>query len=161
MSVLIYTENWDGKFKKLSFELISYGSAIAKMIGTKAVVLSIGNVPEEELKKAGAYGASKILSAHDAKLVALDNQVYASVIAQAAEKEQAQVIVFAGNNTGKAIAPRVSVKLKAGLAAGVMGLPKSADPFVVRKKVFSHWHKTHSVLLKKLQTVLSKHSHLH
>ncbi|MEI6766387.1 MAG: electron transfer flavoprotein subunit alpha/FixB family protein [Bacteroidota bacterium] len=137
MSVLIYTENWDGKFKKLSFELISYGSAIAKMLGTKAVVLSIGSVPEEELKKAGAYGASKILSAQDAKLMALDNQVYASVIAQAAEKEQAQVIVFAGNNTGKAIAPRVSVKLKAGLVAGVMGLPNSADPFVVRKKVFT------------------------
>ncbi len=34
MSVLVYTENWDGKFKKLSFELVSYASEIAKMINT-------------------------------------------------------------------------------------------------------------------------------
>ena len=34
MSVLVYTENWDGKFKKLSFELVSYASGVAKMLNT-------------------------------------------------------------------------------------------------------------------------------
>ncbi len=32
MSVLVYTENWDGKFKKLSFELVSYATGVAKML---------------------------------------------------------------------------------------------------------------------------------
>ena len=44
MSVLVYTENWDGKFKKLSFELISYANEMAKQLGTEVIVLSIGNV---------------------------------------------------------------------------------------------------------------------
>ena len=30
MSVLVFTENWDGKFKKMSFELVSYASKIAE-----------------------------------------------------------------------------------------------------------------------------------
>ena len=60
MSVLVYTENWDGKFKKLSFELVSYASAVAKMMNTSVTALSIGKVGDDELKKLGNFGAQKI-----------------------------------------------------------------------------------------------------
>ena len=50
MSVLVYTENWDGKFKKLSFELISYANELAKKLNTSVTALSIGKVEEDELK---------------------------------------------------------------------------------------------------------------
>lgn len=138
MSVLIYTENWDGKFKKLSYELISYGKAIAESLNTENVALSIGNVAEEELKQLGNYGADKIVNVNDERLKGLSNQPYAKIISQVAAKEDASVIVFANNFTGKAVAPRVSVKLKAGLAAGVVELPSSFDPFVVKRKVFTN-----------------------
>lgn len=137
MSVLVYTENWDGKFKKLSFELVSYAKQIAEQSGTTVTALSIGSVDEAELKKLGNYGADKVLSAGDERLNVLINKAYASVIAEAAEKENAQVILFANNFTGKALAPRVSVKLKAGIASGVNAVPSSFDPFTVSKKVFT------------------------
>jgi electron transfer flavoprotein alpha subunit len=137
MSVLVYTENWDGKFKKLSFELVSYAKQIADQSGTTVTALSIGNVDEAELKKLGNYGAAKVLNANDDRLSALINKAYASVIAQAAEKEGADVLIFANNFTGKALAPRVSVKLKAGIASGVNAIPSSFDPFTVSKKVFT------------------------
>ncbi|MEZ5084372.1 MAG: electron transfer flavoprotein subunit alpha/FixB family protein, partial [Bacteroidales bacterium] len=41
------------------------------------------------------------------------------------------------NVSGKALAPRVSVKLKAGLVAGVCALPSTTDPFVIKKKAFT------------------------
>jgi electron transfer flavoprotein alpha subunit len=137
MSILVYTENWDGKFKKQSFELISYANELAKKLNTSVVALSIGKVEEDEMKKLGNYGAGKILAATDDKLQTLDNQVYASVIAQAATKENAIVILFANNNTGKAVAPRLSIKLKAGLATGVTSLPSNLEPFTISKKVFT------------------------
>jgi electron transfer flavoprotein alpha subunit len=137
MSVLVYTENWDGKFKKLSFELVSYAKQIADQSGTTVTALSIGNVDEAELKKLGNYGAAKVLNANDDRLSVLINKAYASVIAQAAEKEGADVLIFANNFTGKALAPRVSVKLKAGIASGVNAIPSSFDPFTVSKKVFT------------------------
>ena len=59
MSVLVYAENWDGKFKKLSFELVSYATGVAKMLKTFVIALSIGAVDESELKKLGNYGAKK------------------------------------------------------------------------------------------------------
>ena len=137
MSVLVFTENWDGKFKKMSFELVSYASKIAEMLNTQTVAVSIGDVQEDELKKLGNYAADKIISVNNNKLKNLDNQVYTSVIAEVAEKEDAKVVIIAQNNMGKALAPRLSVKLKAGLGAGVSKLPSSVEPFTIFKKVYS------------------------
>ncbi len=137
MSVLVYIENWDGKFKKLSFELVSYANEMAKQLGTNVTAVSIGNVDDAELKSLGQYGASKVMNVSDAQLEKLSNAPYARVVAEIAEKENAQVIVFANNNTGKAIAPRVSVKLKAGLVSGASEVPSSYDPFTVKKKAFT------------------------
>ena len=60
MSVLVYTENWDGKFKKLSFELVSYATGVAKLLNTSVTAISIGKVDNDELNKLGNYGASRI-----------------------------------------------------------------------------------------------------
>jgi electron transfer flavoprotein alpha subunit len=137
MSVLVYTENWDGKFKKLSFELVSYASKLAEMLNTSATVLSIGNVEAAELEKLGKYGAKKIVSVANDNLKVLDSQAYTSVIAEIAQKEGSKVIILSNNNSGKAIAPRLSVRLKAGIASGVSKLPASVNPFVAFKKVYS------------------------
>jgi electron transfer flavoprotein alpha subunit len=94
-------------------------------------------VDETELKKLSSYGANKIISVQNSKLNALNNQAYTSVMAQVVAKENAEVVIFAHNNTGKAIAPRLSVRLKAGLVTGVVGIPQSITPFVISKKIFT------------------------
>ncbi len=137
MSVLVFVENWDGKFKKLSFELITYSTRLAEMLNTQAVALSIGPVENSELEKLGKYGVKKIISAKNEHFSTLDNQVFTTVIADFAKKENAAVVVLSNNNTGKALAPRLSVRLKAGIGSGVSKLPISTDPFVIYKKVFS------------------------
>lgn len=135
MSVLVYTENWDGKFKKLSYELVSYAKAVAGLSGGTVTALSIGNVDQDELSSLGAYGANTVLNV--AYSEGLDNQLYSQIISAAMKKSGAKVLVLANNNSGKALAPRLSVKLKAGLASGVTAVPESVDPLVVSKKVFS------------------------
>ncbi|MEI7724487.1 MAG: electron transfer flavoprotein subunit alpha/FixB family protein [Bacteroidota bacterium] len=137
MSVLIFVENWDGKFKKLSFELISYGAKVAEMLNTEAVALSVGQVETSELEKLGNYGASRIISAVNSDINVFDSQAFTSIIAGFAKQEDAKVVILSNNNTGKAISPRLSVQLKAGLGAGVSKLPLSISPFIVYKKVFS------------------------
>jgi electron transfer flavoprotein alpha subunit len=137
MSILVYTENWDGKFKKLSFELVSYAKSVAEMLKTTVTAISIGKVETEELKRLGDYGADRILDLECPELKFLDNQVYAKIITEIALSVGSDVIIFSNNITGKAVASRVAVKLKAGIASGVNGLPVSLDPFIVRKRAFS------------------------
>jgi electron transfer flavoprotein alpha subunit len=137
MSILVYIENWDGKFKKLSFELISYASKLAEMLNSSVIVLSVGEVDKSELEKLGKYGAKKIINVTSENLKVLDNQAYTNVISDIAQKENAKVIVLSNNNTGKALAPRLSVKLKAGICSGVSKLPSNINPFIVFKKAYS------------------------
>ncbi len=137
MSVLIYAENWDGKFKKSTFELVSYGSAVAEMLNTTAAALTIGDVDANELLKLGKYGVKKIINVRGNGLNVLDNQVYAKNIADFSVKEGATVVILSNNNSGKALAPRLAVRLKAGLGAGVSKLPLSTSPFVVYKRAYS------------------------
>ncbi len=157
MAVLVFTESWDGKFKKSSFELVSYAKAMADSIGSKTIAISIASVSQDELNKLGIYGADKIISLSDEAFKTLDNQVYTKLIAELADRENANILVLAHNNTGKALAPRLSVRLKAGLVSAAVELPSSYDPFRVYKKVFSGKGFVHQVVKtqKKILTLSS------
>ncbi len=137
MSVLVYTENWNGKFKKLSFELVSYASAVAGMMKMSVTAVSIGKAEDGELKKLGNFGANKIINVISEQLTVLDNQAYTKILADIARKEGSKIIIFSNNITGKALAPRLSVRLKAGIGSGVSKLPLSAEPFTVYKRAYS------------------------
>ena len=82
MPVLVYTENVEGKFKKSTFEIVSYGRAIADQNKTSLVAISIGDVSKEELAGLGKYGADKVLNVSNEKLKNFINQAYASVVAE-------------------------------------------------------------------------------
>jgi electron transfer flavoprotein alpha subunit len=137
MSVLVFAENWEGKFKKSTFEAVSYAAAVAKSLNASVTAVAIGNVSDEDLKALGKYGASKVLSVKNDKLNGFVPAAYASVIAEAAQKENAKVVIVSYTYSGKAVAGRLAVKLKAGLVAGATALPSSTSPFTVRKKCFS------------------------
>jgi electron transfer flavoprotein alpha subunit len=137
MSVLVYIENAEGKLKKSAFEIISYAAAIASKLNLPLVALSIGKVSEEELNKASQYGATKILTAEGDNLKEINPQPYSTIIAEAAKNEQAKVVVLIAGFTGKSIAPRVAVKLGAGLAENVIELPQMDGSFIVKKGAFS------------------------
>jgi electron transfer flavoprotein alpha subunit len=137
MSVLIFVENWEGRFKKVSFELVSYGAKVAEVLRTEAIALSIGPVEKVEFEKLGSYGVSRIITVNCPALSIFDSQLFTSVIAHVAEITSSEVVVLSNNITGKALAPRLSVRLKAGLGAGVTSLPLGTEPFTVYKKAYS------------------------
>ncbi len=64
MSVIVYTENWKGTFRKSTFEAVSYASETAKLLGTDVIALSFGDVSDDELSRLGNYGVNKVLSAN-------------------------------------------------------------------------------------------------
>lgn len=138
MPVLVYAENAEGKFKKSVFEAVCYARAIADQNNTTLTALSIGDVSADELNALGNYGAHKILNVSADQLKNFVNQAYASIIAKSAETEQADVVVISNTFSGRGLAPRVAVKLQAGIIDGAVSLPETANgKFVVKKTAFS------------------------
>ena len=135
MSVLIFIDIAEGKIKKASFEAASYGAAIAQQLGTIASAIVLGK--SDELSTLGNYGISKVYNHSNESLQHFDAQVFTKLIAEANATIGADVFVFSNTTTGKSIAPRLSVRLKAGLVSGAVALPDTSNGFVVKKSVFS------------------------
>lgn len=133
MAVLVFVDNKNGKANKSSLEATGYAKSIADQLGTSVTAVSFGQLDGDG--GAGEYGASKVLVAenittHDA------GQLTKAVVA-AAEKEGAEVVVFSQDFSGKLIAPRVAVRMNAGLVSGATALPDTSNGFSVAKTVFS------------------------
>jgi electron transfer flavoprotein alpha subunit len=136
MSVYIFIDHTQGHVKKSSLEALSYGAALATQLGTTAEGILLGTIASDPAAL-GKYGIKKIHHAAQENLNALDAQVYARIIADTVAPSGEGVLVFSNNVTGKAVAPRVAVRLKAGLVSGAIALPDTASGFVVKKTVFS------------------------
>ncbi len=136
MSVLIFLDQSEGHIKKSSFEAASYGAKVAELLGTTAEAIVLGTVADD-LSTLGNYGIKKVHTVKNAALDHVDAQVFTKIIADAAKAIDAKVIIFSNNFNGKAIAPRLSVRLKAGLVSGAVALPDTSNGFTVKKNVFS------------------------
>ena len=135
MSILIYAESAEGKFKKTSFELASYAKKLAGDMGTTVTAITINATDNSQL---GTYGVDKVLAVKSDKLGAFNAKAYADAIKQAAQKENAKVVLFNSTTDSLYIAPLVAVGLEAGYASNVVAQPVSISPFQVKRNAFSN-----------------------
>ena len=135
MSILIYAEFAEGKFKKTALELASYAKKIAGETGTTVTALTINAANTAEL---GKYGVDKVLNVKSDKLSDFSAKAYADAIKQAAQKESAKIVLFNSTTDSLYIAPLVAVALEAGYASNVVAQPVSLSPFQVKRNAFSN-----------------------
>jgi electron transfer flavoprotein alpha subunit len=126
--ILVYS-NTDNGLSKASKEVVTY----AKKLGDSVVVVSNGNTSSDVLAQLGEFGASKVLV--DRTVSTDDVQQVIDLVAAAAESTGATTIVFSHDLTAKAVAPRLSVRLKAGLVSGATEIPNGDG--ATRVNVFS------------------------
>lgn len=135
MSVLVYTESENGKFKKTTYETVSYAKGIADEMGTSVTAVAIN---ADDVAALGTYGADKVLTVSNDKLSKFNAEAYADVIAQATKKEDAKVVVVGQSANDKYLAPILAVDLEAGYASNVVSLPESTEPFQVKRTAFTN-----------------------
>ncbi len=134
MSVLVFAESSNQKFKKTTLEAITYARKAAEALGTEAIALTVGKT--SDTADLAAYGAKRIVQVdYDG---GFDSQVFAAAIAGAASQVGATLVVLAHTSTGKSLLGRLGVKLAAGTVAGVNSLPKGqTGALTFTKPVFS------------------------
>lgn len=135
MSILIYAESAEGKFKKTAFELASYAKKIAGETGSTVTAVAVNAADASQL---GKYGVDKVLNVKNDKLNSFNAKAYADVVKQAAQKEEAKIILLSSTTDSLYLAPLVAVGLEAGYASNVVALPESVSPFRVKRNAFSN-----------------------
>lgn len=129
MSVVVFVEV-KNKISKAAMEAVYYGSNL----GTVNVV-TFGDASEDALRELGQYGAENIWVCRN--LSEANDQALSRLIAAAVEKANAEFVVLAQNQTGKAVGPRIAAKLNAGHISGAIDLPDTSNGFVVKTNVYS------------------------
>lgn len=127
MSVLVYINSNNG-LAKSALETVTYG----KKLGGDVIAVTCGDADAATLARLGTYGASKVLV--DRSVTSNDPSQIANVVKTAAETTGATTVVFSHDLIAKAAAPRLSVKLKAGLISGAVEIPNGDT---VKVNVFS------------------------
>jgi electron transfer flavoprotein alpha subunit len=135
MSVLVYTESEQGKFKKVAFEVASYAKAVANQLGTTvtAIAMNVGDTSQLAM-----YGVDKVLNVTNTQLDNFNAKIYANIIKQAAEKESTKVVIIGSSANSKYLAPLLAVELNAGYASNVIEAPSSISPFTVKRTAFTN-----------------------
>lgn len=138
MSVLVFTEAGNGKIRKNSLEAVNYAANLAQQLSTSVTAVIDGKTDAALLADLGKAGAAKVVTVTGNGLDSGDSALWATALEQVANAEGSKVIIFSHDLMGKAIAPRLSVKLKAGIVAGATGNPTvSGDKLSVVKTVYS------------------------
>lgn len=135
MSVLVYTESENGKFKKTAYEVASYAKGVADMMGTDVAAVAFNADGTGDL---GTYGVSRLHNVTDASLEKFTASAYAKAIAEAANAEDAKVVIISSSADARYLGSLLSVHLEAGYVSNVVELPSSADPFTVKRNVFTN-----------------------
>ena len=135
MSVLVYTESEQRAFKKGAFEVASYAKAVASQLGTTVTAVAINANNTSGL---GNYGVDKVLNVTNPQLENFNAKGYADVIKQAAENENASVVIVSSSANSKYLAPLLAVGLHAGYASNVIEAPTSTSPFIVKRTAFTN-----------------------
>jgi electron transfer flavoprotein alpha subunit len=137
MNILVFAEQRDLRFKKSAFETVCAARGIAATLGAEVTALVIGSGVQGIAAEPGMYGASRVIAVDDPSLAAHSNAAYASVIAAVATKEGARMVFLPASQMGKDLAPRVAVKLGAGLASDCVALKVENGDVIATRPVYA------------------------
>jgi electron transfer flavoprotein alpha subunit len=137
MSVLIYVESNGSEIKKSSMDAVAYGTQVASKLGGSAIVVAIGNIPQEQLTALGNFGASNVLHVTGDTFNQNAPLASAAAVVEAAKKAGAKVIVLPKSTLVDSFAPKVASQLKAGVVTNVTELPDTSAGFQVKRSIFT------------------------
>ena len=135
MSILVYTESENNKFKKSAIEALSYGKALAEKMNENVICVSINSSDFSDLKQ---HGADKIIDIQNSSLENFTSKNYAEVIHQIVKTENSKVIILSSSSDSKYLGAYLSGKTESAFVSNVVELPSSLTPFLVKRTCFTN-----------------------
>ena len=122
-AVWTLAEQYEGKLKVVSFELLSRGRSLADKLNVKLFSLVIGSALEEEtLNELIRRGADEVIAVQDEELRYFDSETYSDILETLIASYRPEIILAAATSMGRTVMPYTAVKVHAGLTADCTGL---------------------------------------
>ena len=129
--VLVYSDD-----KKLTWELISKGSEIAKEVGEKLTAVIIGKSDDSLAKEYISYGAEQVFIA-ETNQESFKAEEYSSILENIFKENKSDIILIGSNKNGKELASRLAGKLNAGCVIDTTALYIKNKKLTAERMVYS------------------------
>ena len=120
--IWIITEHKEGKFKKITYELLSQGKRIKEKTGEEICALVLGLNMESLATLLGPYGVDKVYLLEDEILKSYANESYTQAITGLAKTFTPSILLGGATAQGKDLLPRVATRLGTGLATDCINI---------------------------------------
>ena len=137
MNVLAFAEERAGRIKKSSLEAVRAGRRLADALGGNFAALIAGAGVTAIAPALGRYGAGRVFVVDDPALAQHSNSATAKIIAEVARAERAEIVLLPASQMGKDLAPRVAIKLGAGLASDCIEIRPEGKDIIATRPVFA------------------------
>jgi len=133
MKILVYAEHREGTLRKITFENI----ALARQLGQPFEVAVIGAQVNELADQLGKFGAEKVLFYQNDTLSSYSPDGYAKILAQAVQKQDADVLLMGATSTGKDLGPRTASILNAAMATDCTHVSVEGDDLKIIRPMYA------------------------
>ncbi|RCK74572.1 MAG: Electron transfer flavoprotein, alpha subunit [Ignavibacteriae bacterium] len=137
MKILAFAEQREGKFKKTAYEVVTAAIELSNQLGAEVFALVIGKNVSGIASDIGGFGVNRVIAVDRDDLEYYSTTAYTKIVAEIASREKAEVLLFAASQMGKDLAPRVAIKLDAGLASDCTALKVENGNIVATRPIFA------------------------
>ena len=134
--ILAITEQVDGTFKNISFEIISTGKKLVETTGGPLTAAVLGAGVDTMASQAAEYGADRILVVDDDGLKDGLADACIQAVAQLVAASDPAVVLIGATSLGKDIAARLSARLNAPLAMDCVDVRADGDRIVATRPMY-------------------------
>ncbi len=134
--ILAITEQVDGTFKNISFEVISTGKKLVETTGGPLTAAVLGAGVNAMASQAAEYGADRILVVDDEGLKDGLADACIQAVAQLVAASDPAVVLIGATSLGKDIAARLSARLNAPLAMDCVDVRADGDRIVATRPMY-------------------------
>lgn len=134
--ILAVLEQREGSLKKVSFESASVVVSLSNQLGLSAEAVVVGN-EITNLNDLSKYGIGKVAHFKNEQLANYSPTAYTDAIASFAKETGAKILVFPNTAMGVDLAPRVAVRLNAGVVMDCMKLEVKDNDVVATRPVYA------------------------
>lgn len=134
--VLVLLEQRENQIKKISYEAARAGSDLAKKLGYEVEAAVVGDTIDG-IESVGGYGIGKVTILKNSELVNYSSSAYSKIVSDFSKDIEANILVFGNTSLGKDLAPRVSVKLNAGIAMDVVSMDSVDGEIIASRPIYA------------------------
>lgn len=137
MKILAFAEQREGKLKKTALEVSTAAANLGKQLNAEVVALVIGKDVKQIAAEIGGFGIKRVVVVDNPQLEYYSTTAYSKIVTEVARREEVDLILIPASQMGKDFAPRVSIKLNAGLASDCIAIRVENGEIIATRPIFA------------------------